>query len=136
MGSEALDLEVLPFSDDAEIALQIGKRVHQRRRIEKNVANEPAVVLIAGCTEAEAKAGVTGSGRRTFDQAEHGGVWNTRLGVGEICPPQADLPQQFVSRRATPTQFIDDKYGRPGGNFRDSRHDVPSERWALLGRRR
>src|SRR5262249_30164994 len=65
-----------------------------------------------------AEAGIPCRGRGTFDQSEHCGVRNARLGVGEIGPPEGDLIQQIVRRHAATTHLLDDEDGWTGCDFR------------------
>jgi len=67
----ALDLQVLAFAHDSGIALQVGHAIHQRRRIEEEETEQPAVACVSRSAEAQAIAGVAHQARRAFNQPKH-----------------------------------------------------------------
>ena len=113
---------------DADVALDVGQRVSQCRRVERHEADQAIVANVVRRPELQAVAGIGQQHGCPLDQADIGGIGDPALGVGEVGPLQADLLQEAVERMAGAPQVVGN-VDRPTGLDHQNAHDaVPNRR--------
>ena len=71
---------------DADVALDVGQRVAERRRIERDEADQAAVAHAVRDAELQAIARLAQQQRRPLDQAHVGGIGDPAVGAGDVGP--------------------------------------------------
>src|SRR5262245_60906260 len=129
-GTVALDLELAAFAHDLVEALQVDHGIHQRRRVERDKAQQPALARVPGRTEPQPIAGLRGQVGGALDQFDYRDVGKTRFGIIEFGLAEADLLQQSVDGKTTTPQVVDNKASYGAAHFGGCRHRLRSMRVA------
>ena len=108
---------------DVDVAFDVGQRVAECRRVERNEADQAAVAHAVRDAEFQAIARFAQQQCRPFDQAHVGGIEDTAVGAGDVGPRQADLLQGAVERMPRMPQVVGD-VGGPSGLDHRSAHAV------------
>jgi hypothetical protein len=83
----ALDLDVLTFPENMEVALRVTERVQQRGRVEHEEAEHAAVSRFLGSAKAKPITGIAKCRRGALDQCNHSSVGNAVVLIGHVGAP-------------------------------------------------